>query len=243
MIRKPTFRRFFAYIVDLLVISIIVSAFSSLQFLNPKQKEYKEVYSEYQTYVNELSQTNPAEVFSDPKAVDLSYDLSSLGVYSSTISLVVSFLYFGVFQFFTKGRTLGKTLLGIEVISTDKKELRITQTIIRSSIINSLITSSLLIMLVLFLSKDAYLKSSVYVQVLDFALIFVSIGMVIYRDDGVGLHDKLAHTRVVVRGERPEEVSNVKEAKVEEKETRKEEPKKITHKKTTKKKVTKKEDE
>ena len=52
-----------------------------------------------------------------------------------SISLVVSFLYFGVFQFFTKGRTLGKTLLGIEVISTDKKELRITQTIIRSSII------------------------------------------------------------------------------------------------------------
>ena len=87
------------------------------------------------------------------------------------------------------------------------------------------------------------MKSSVYVQLLDFALVFISIGMVVYRDDGVGLHDMLAHTRVVVIGERPEEVNSVKEAKVEEKETKKEEPKKITHKKTTKKKVVKKEDE
>ena len=131
MMSKPTFRRFIAYIIDIIIISLIVGAFSSIRFLNPKLDEYNEAQKQYQDYITELSMTkyqdyitelsmtNPAGVFSDEKAQNLSYDVTYYGVYTSIISLVVTFLYFSVFQYYTKGKTIGKLAMGIELISTD----------------------------------------------------------------------------------------------------------------------------
>ena len=239
---KPTFRRFLAYIIDILVIGLIVGAFSSIKFLNPKVDEYTNLQKEYNSYITELSMTNPQALMTDERALTMKYDISYIGVYSSIISLVVTFLYFGIFQFYTNGRTVGKLCLGIEVISTDKDKLRLSQTIIRSGIINSLLTSSLLIIAVLFLSRTAYDKASLVIELLDLALVFTSIGMVIYRQDGVGLHDKLANTRVVLKSERDE---LIKEAEYVEKEAKviEEKPKKVTKRKPTKRKTIKKEDE
>ena len=244
MMSKPTFRRFIAYIIDIIIISLIVGAFSSIKFLNPKIDEYNDAQKQYQDYITELSMTNPAGAFSDEKAQNLSYDVTYYGVYTSIISLVITFLYFSVFQYYTKGKTIGKLAMGIELISTDKKELRMSQVIIHSAIIDSILTSSLLVIATLFLSKTSFMKTSLFIQILDLALVFISIAMIIYRDDGIGLHDKLAHTRVVVKGERPEEL--IKEAEYTEKDTEDVKEKVVEKKKTVrkaKKEVVKKEDE
>ena len=200
--KKPLFKRVIAYFVDIMIITIISLAFSSISFLNPNSKKYNEASETYEKYVTELSQTNPTAMLNDPKAIDLSYDVSYYGVYNSLITIIVTFLYFCIFQYYTKGKTVGKLLCGLEVVSLDKKELKLSQVIIRSGIVDSILTSSILLIMVLFLSKGAFIKYSVIVQIIDSGLIFACIGMAVYRNDGIGLHDYLAKTRVILSKEK-----------------------------------------
>lgn len=214
MTKKPTFRRFFAYIIDIVIISFIVTAFSSIKYLNPKLDEYNDYSEQYKSYVTEMSQTNPTAIINDKKVEELAYNVSYAGVYTSLISLVVSFLYFCVFQYYTNGKTVGKLLMGIYVVSADEKRLKISQTIIRSSIVDSLLTSALSLIALLFLARAPYMSISRVIEIVDLGLVLACIGMVIYRDDGVGLHDKLAKTRVVLKNK---EHNIIKEAIVTEK--------------------------
>lgn len=215
--KKPTFKRFFAYLIDTIIISAIVTIFSSIDLINPYKEEYETAYKEYQEYT--LSIDNPNELLNGEEVNDLTYDLTHFGMYTSIISLVVSFLYFSIFQYYNKGRTIGKALLNIQVVSTNSKKLKLSQVIIRSAIINSLLTSSAIILALLFLSKPMFLKANLIISYIDMGLILASIGMIIYREDGVGLHDLLAHTQVV---DALYQKDKVKEAKFEEKKSKKE---------------------
>ena len=150
--KKPTYRRIFAYVIDIIIINIIVLAFTNIKFLNPKMDEYQEAANKYEEYIAELSMTDPTSVLTDEKATDLSYEVAYYGVPSTLITLIITFLYFSLFQYYTKGKTLGKLICGLEVVSTDKKELKLSQVIIRSAIIDSIFTSSILLIMVLQIS-------------------------------------------------------------------------------------------
>ena len=52
--KKPTLRRIGAYIVDMIVITIISSMFIRIEFLNPKYDEYQKAYNEYVDFTTEV---------------------------------------------------------------------------------------------------------------------------------------------------------------------------------------------
>lgn len=197
--RKPVFRRIFAYIIDIIVVALVAAALSSNKYLNPYYEKYRENEQKYQELIEEVS-SDPNklnEFLNSEEMTDLNYDLSKSGVFLSIYTVVISALYFVGFQYYTKGKTLGKLITKIEVVSNNKEKLNITQLIKRSIIINSLITSSLSAILIMTLSKTNYLNYSRYVQLVDIALILISVGFVIYREDGMGLHDLFGGTRVI----------------------------------------------
>ncbi len=228
--KKPTFRRIIAYLVDTIIISAIVTIFTSIDLINPQKEEYNNKYKEYQNYyMSIMSSDNTAdiaEILNNETMNDINYDLSYYGVYYSVITLVVTFLYFCIFQYYNDGKTIGKALLNIKIVSTNSKKLKIEQVIIRSSIINSLLTSSAVIILLLYSSKSQFINANLIIGYIDMALIFTSIGMILIREDGAGLHDKLAHTLVVdsryAIEEDKEKNVKVKEADYEEVKTKKE---------------------
>ena len=98
------------------------------------------------------------------------------------------------------------------------------------------------------MSKGAYIKYASYVQLFEYGLVFLSCGFVIYRDDGVGLHDLFAGTRVILASEKDKYLKSLNDNKVkeavvvEENELEEDvlEPKKVVKKTTTKKKSTSK---
>ena len=248
MIKKPTMRRLLAYLIDVIIISIIASALSRISFINPRMEKYDALQD---TYIEILSgaKNNPEvinEIFGGENSQIFAYDLAYYGMYMSICTVVVTGLYFIVFQYFTKGKTLGRKLMNIELISRDGKDVSIKQLFKRSIIINSLAVNVILIVMLIALSKNAYIKYSQYVQIVDYALVFLSIGFVIYRDDGIGLHDLFAGTRVILSSDKEKYLNSlVKEANVvSEKDTEEvvEEEKVVTKKtvKKTPKKTTKK---
>ena len=217
---KPTFRRIMAYIFDIIIITIIVSALSSIKLINPYHEKYGEAVESYESYVNELYKNpqNITNMFNDEEAVMLVYNVAHYGVYTNIISLVVTFLYFVVFQYYTGGKTAGKKIMGIEVVTTKGKKLEFKQLLIRSAVFNSLITSSILVICVLTLKVKPFTTASSIIEMIDFGLILACIAMVIYRADGVGLHDYLAKTRVILSSEKELLNKKPKEAKIVEKE-------------------------
>ncbi len=196
MSKKLTFRRFIALIIDLIIVAFIVGAFSSLKIINPTLDKYNESYDAYYNYIKEMAMSGSSDnALNDENAVNLAYDVSYYGRYSSIISLVVLFLYFGLFQYYTDGKTIGKLAMRIQVKSTDG-ELKFKNILIRILIINSLLIKLLTIVCLFLMDKNLFNSFSLYFQLVDIGLLLASGIMIIYREDGVGLHDKLAHTIV-----------------------------------------------
>ena len=66
------------------------------------------------------------------------------------------------------------------------------------------------------LSQTSYMENARYVQLFDYGLIILSCGFVIYREDGLGLHDLFAHTRVILSSEKNKLFESKKEEVKEE---------------------------
>ncbi len=210
--KKPTLRRICAYIVDLIVITIISSMFVRIEFLNPKYDEYQKAYDEYIDFAGEV--INNPEKANDSNLNDISYNLSKTGLATNVITLVVTALYFLGFQYINQGQTLGKKLFKIKVVDSNNNRPKFYQILIRALLINSIITNTISDVLISTLSKNAYMASSQYIQLVDMAIMAASFILIMFREDGKGLHDMIAGTKVVFESEVKEEESKVKEAKV-----------------------------
>ena len=200
--RKPTIRRLFAYIIDAIIISVIASALASVKVLNPYYAKYELATENFEIVVEEATKDTKAlnELMNNNELTDLTYEISKYGVFSSIYSVVLTFLYFVGFQYFTKGKTLGKKIFGIEIVSNDKEELTAMQLLKRSIVIHALVTSIISIVLIMTLSKANYLNYARYVQLVETILILGSIMFALYREDGRGLHDLIAGTIVLLLG-------------------------------------------
>jgi len=109
----------------------------------------------------------------------------------------VSLVYYVIFCYCRDGRTLGKQLMGMKLVSNNGKKLHINNYLIRSLLINQILLDIVSSAMIIFLSKNAYNTwynnfSTVYSIFLITSLVFM-----FYRNDGRGLHDILANTKVV----------------------------------------------
>lgn len=210
--KKPTLRRIGAYIVDIIVITMISSMFVRIEFLNPKYDEYEKAYNEYIDFTSEVI-NNPEKV-NDSNLNDITYNLSKTGLATSIITLVVTTLYFVGFQYINRGQTLGKKLFKIQVVDSENKKLKFYQVLVRALLIDKIATNAISAILISTLSKDAYLTGSQYVELVDMAIMAASFILIMFREDGKGLHDMIAGTKVVFESEVNEEESKIKEAKI-----------------------------
>lgn len=211
--KSPTFKRVLAYAIDFLLVMLISSLFSKIELLNPTMDEYSKMYDEYVKYTEKLDSVD----LNSQELVDMNYQLSKSGIYISIINIVVTFLYFSIFQYFNKGQTIGKKLCKVKVTSINNEVPKFYQILLRTLIINSIFISTLLILSLCILSKSAYNTCSQVLQVVDMILVFSSIIMILFRKDGRGLHDLVANTKVVFDGSVSED--EIKEANIVEEKT------------------------
>ena len=191
---KPYFfQRLAAYIIDILVVSLIASLLSS-PFI--KTKEIETLQSKYfdtmEKYVNQDINTNEytAEI------INIQFQLTQLNGLVTIITILVSLLYFVVYQLYNQGQTMGKKILKIKVVSTDG-ELSMNQLIFRSFIANNILLDIISIIFVIFSTKSIYFYCVGLFSILQYVLIIISIIMIFTTKEGLALHDKFVHTKVV----------------------------------------------
>lgn len=171
------------------------------------------------------------KLLKDDKVQNYIYELAKLQVPTSILNVVITFGYFVVFQFFNKGQTIGKKFMKIRVKSTKGDKLSFMQVFGRSLLINEILVSILIIIFVSCLSQSVYFNARRILELIDMIIVYGSLGFMMFRSDGCGIHDLLVHTCVVNEDEavnrEVEEVkeeiktTKVREAKVTNKSTKK----------------------
>ena len=186
-------QRLFAYLIDIFIISFIASLIA-LPFIDAEQ------YSKYSKDLKEMTQkytTN--EINSEDYLIQsetLTYNISRLNAPTTFITVVLGVLYFIVFQVYNAGKTIGKKIVGIKVISEDG-ELTTNQMIFRSFISNSILLNIINIILLLTMNKTGYIYTFGGFELVQYTITIVSLFMVMFSKDGKAIHDRLVHTKVI----------------------------------------------
>ena len=124
--RSLKYRRFSAIFLDLVLISLLTSLLFGNTISNPYYNDYKNSSKEYTELISNI---NPQE-YSTPDGVikfknevsDALYKTSKTNIFYYVWFVVLSLLYFVVFQYSTGGKTLGKKLYKLKVVNSDDKK-------------------------------------------------------------------------------------------------------------------------
>ena len=185
-------KRLLAYLIDTVIVAflfaIVVSGIKNDKISN-LQKQLSEVQNKY------LSQEITGSDYLGQMA-EINYDLEKSSVLSNTIYVIILIGYFGVFQFWNNGQTLGKKIMKIKVVENDKRP-SFMAIFVRSFIINQIFVNILSILLVFTIKDYAYYIATIIISLVNMLIILVSALMILYRKDKMGLHDMVSHTRVV----------------------------------------------
>ena len=213
-------KRVMAYIIDVLIFSIVLTPIINWSVINPYVDEYTENYSEYTELVE---QANAGEIDTETdeykdKIVDLNYNINKYKVISSSISVVGFLLYFAVLQWALKGQTIGKKIMKIRVVANNEdKKLNVGNYILRSLILNNIIFSIILIIGVYIFKAPGYYTLSMVVSYLQLLVMSLIMLMVVLRKDFRGLHDFVAGTKVIDLAVPVQDETSLEKEKVEEK--------------------------
>ena len=237
---KPKlYKRIGAYIIDLLVIALISSVVATVFTNTEKYKailqEMKEISSKYNEASNELKELSENKNNHEneeeynlkyeekkkeldnyiDKIKDLNYEylLSSNSV--TIIMLIMTIIYYVIMSYFCHGITLGKYIMKIRIVSINDNELNIFNYLLRSLIINNVLSNIASIITINTLPKADYFVVDEKVSGIFSLLLLVSFIFMMYREDGRGLHDLIAKTKVVnIDYKLHENDEEIKEAKI-----------------------------
>lgn len=213
-------KRVMAYLIDVLIFSIVLTPIINWSVINPYVDEYTENYSEYTELVE---QANAGEIDTETdeykdKIVDLNYNINKYKVISSSISVVGFLLYFAVLQWALKGQTIGKKIMKIRVVANNEdKKLNVGNYILRSLILNNIIFSIILIIGVYIFKAPGYYTLSMVVSYLQLLVMSLIMLMVVLRKDYRGLHDFVAGTKVIDLAVPVQDETSLEKEEVEEK--------------------------
>ena len=231
--KVPIYKRIFSYLVDFVIVMLLASIILSVL---PKNNKYDNVINknkEIQEKVINKKIDNKEYV---KESMKLTYDSYKYGLLENGITIVLMISYFTGFLYFNHGKTPGKMLLRYEVKKKDDKDITFFGSLGRTLLISRTFGDIITIILVYSLSQKAFIGMFNYVDMVITTLWLACPFIAMFREDGRGLHDLIAGTKVVNKRKRDDEIV---EAKIEEKEEVKKE-KKVTNKKEIKKETKKK---
>lgn len=200
-------KRFTSYLIDLVIITIIVTLLGQIKFLNPYESKYENVAKEYETYYKEnFSDTQSISLkdLTNNKYLNFVHDLSLYSISYTIIEIVVIILYFTLFPLLFDGQTIGKKICKIKIINKDnKKKLGFINLFIRtllypiwtSIILYTTLSNILLLLSVIVFNGKVYFYINLIISIIFAIYSYVDIILLFVKDKS--LHDLVSKTNVI----------------------------------------------
>lgn len=186
-------QRLVAFMIDVMIVSMIVSVisypFRDFEKVENTEKEASQLMEKYM-----YSEIDIEDFIS--QYVDIYYQMARDNGFVSLLSIFVGICYYVVYQIYHKGQTVGKKLMKIRIVS-DQGDLFMNQMIMRSFLANFILINLVSFLLMLFSSKYTYFYSSGVLELIQYIIVFISVFMIVFRKDGCAVHDLLVQTKVV----------------------------------------------
>ncbi len=172
-----------AYLIDMIILLVLLGAINVLY--GPDTKDiYGDMNANALKYFN--GDISFMTYFKDNSVLYKEMDINNL--FLNIINVIYIFLYFVIFPYFNKGKTVGMMILRLSF----KGACCLKGLFLRCLVINGLLYLIVVILASVFVPGDLYF---VFVSVLGFVqvvLVLVSIFMILFRDDRRGLHDLIS---------------------------------------------------
>ena len=188
------YKRIIAFVIDMFIVSIIISictvntnTYKSRNDLDKKMNEFANNYVSGKISTDEYMS----------QYADIIYRSNKLEFNNNILYAVVLVGYFIMFQYMNDGRTIGKQLTKIKIVNKDNSSVRFHQLLIRSLIIDEILGVIVNILLVIMGNKMFFLVGYSLVSVMLNVLVFVTVFMVLYRKDRLGVHDIITKSKVI----------------------------------------------
>ena len=129
----------------------------------------------------------------------LYYKLQRLSTFKYVIMIIITYLYLVLFQGYTNGKTLGKKIMHIRVISqTKKNDVTYKQLAIRTILLGNNIFYLLMAILPWTLNQSIYVPVANGVYSINNIFVITMIIIAYVNKEMLGLHDRLAKTKVII---------------------------------------------
>ena len=189
-----TKKRICAYLIDMFILFVFIGIGAMLTNVTENEKALR----------LELSEMNEKAVMRETSITSYLFHLSEISqdidrehVAVGFINLVFVFIYFVFIPYFMEGKTFGKALMKIRVVDESGGEATIHSLVIRNVVLNGLLYLFLSLLFIYIVPGILYLLMISILGIIQLALVIFSVFMVLYRKDGVGLYERLSHTRAV----------------------------------------------
>ncbi len=190
-------KRILAYFIDYTFIVLFVSLLAQIRFLNPTYSKYYEANEKYLQLVQNVEPSDIENFLGNDEIKQVNYDIAKYGVSISLCSVIAILLYYGGFQYWNKGQTLGKKIFKIKVVSHDNKKIKLWQVILRSVILYNVLFNLLIIISVIIFNVDNYLIVNNILSSLSYFVFIVDICFLFFSKNNLALHDIISKTFVV----------------------------------------------
>lgn len=200
--QKLTTKRFTAYVLDAVLVYFFIVLVSNIRFINPTYNKLLEVTETY----NETVEAYENDKITDDEYFEMNkqyiYDATKYNVSTNIVFVLVILAYFGVFQKFNNGQTLGKKIMKIKVVGVNDKDVNLPKYLLRVLPMYYILMGSVIPFLLSSILVFIMGASSFSITYSIMVYTFVAIGLISFvmsyvRKDHRGLHDLLAGTKVV----------------------------------------------
>lgn len=194
---KLVFKRLGAYIIDILIVSIISALLSNIGSINYQLDKYVKTYEKVVSTTEQYENKEITEKEYNKEIKNLTYTMDKNSTITTIISIACLIGYFGIFQFSQNGRTLGKRIFKLQVKKYKDGNLNIGNYLLRVLILNNVLFNIARLVFIYTMSKSVYLKSYGYLsnaQLIFQLLIIISMFM---SKENRGIHDLIAGTQVI----------------------------------------------
>ena len=187
-------KRLSAYIIDSLIIMIISLLIS---FFLPTSDKAVNTMDELSNVIDSYSNKEITDAEYIDKVNELNYVISKENVATSILSIIITVAYFGAYSYYMNGQTIGKKVMHIKIVSTDSSEPTYFNYVLRCAIIHGCIFNAINLIMLFLCNYNNYLKISSIIDYFYMLILFVSIVMMFYNKNAMGIHDYICKTKVI----------------------------------------------